>query len=669
MNNLPKPLWDPRPLTPTNMNNQQQRQQQESTIRRTKLYRRRCHGNRKLRRFKNKCRQRGMNKEEIQRLIQDRCQQQEQQIDFRMDETNDDIELHQPITTTTITKSKRIIEKRMKMKMVLKKFNNRLPIYLKKAPNILIQNLSLQLQQKITNKKQQRYLYHRLQLLDQLHRIDQYRYLWQSYLNLGSTSNLWPIHIQKKMKSKNIESCVQYIEHHLNELEQQYHQATNELNEQAKSCPIKLKPFDILNQKLKEFVQLQRTRFTEKLNIQLTRHKNYIHENELYQTVLHHIHTDEQKSMIDQLIYIRERQLEIFENYLRLETRISMQCLPKELNRIENIITSIRYRPRFRNFLSIQFQQQQYKLIQEAKRNCLNMFLHAYEIQYQHYENHKHVFLKEFQCKNNTCSNETSLLECFLIYINYRIDRLKQVLYYERIPIFRRKLRRQRQHLKRKGKFLKQIQVSPYVILDLQRHPFTTTELKYLSRGPTYIRPNQSTLCPMKQRHKQIQVELNDMLSKIKNGLGNTTRDGYPSISKTASVYKLYEDRLRTCLTCQYMKSLPFIDQLRAGKELKWIKSIRRKLKRYKLILRRTDKSGVFHIGHMRDYEQKAHSYRKTTDAYEELSTNPLNDIYRRVIGLLNQLRSQNQIREWQKQKLIPVQNKIELAYMYFLPK
>ncbi|CAF4914618.1 unnamed protein product, partial [Rotaria socialis] len=612
MNNLPKPLWDPRPLTPTNMNNQRQRQQQESTIRRTKLYRRRCHGNRKLRLFKNKCRQRGMNKEEIQRLIQDRCQQQ--QIDFRMDETNDDIELHQPITTTTITKSKRIIKKRMKLKMVLKKFNNRLPIYLKKAPNILIQSLSLQLQQKITNKKQQRYLYHRLQLLDQLHRIDQYRYLWQSYLNLGSTSNLWPIHIQKKMKSKNIESCVQYIEHHLNELEQQYHQATNELNEQAKSCPIKLKPFDILNQKLKEFVQLQRTRFTEKLNIQLTRHKNYIHENELYQTVLHHIHTDEQKSMIDQLIYIRERQLEIFENYLRLETRISMQCLPKELNRIENIITSIRYRPRFRNFLSIQFQQQQYKLIQEAKRNCLSMFLHAYEIQYQHYENQYQQFFKEFQCKNNTCSNETSLLECFLIYINYRIDRLKQVLYYERIPIFRRKLRRQRQHLKRKGKFLKQIQVSPYVILDLQRHPFTTTELKYLSRGPTYIRPNQSTLRPMKQRHKQIQVELNDMLSKIKNGLGNTTRDGYPSISKTASVYKLYEDRLRTCLTCQYMKSLPFIDQL-------------------------------------------------------QLSTNPLNDIYRRVIGLLNQLRSQNQIREWQKQKLIPVQNKIELAYMYFLPK
>ncbi|CAF5066062.1 unnamed protein product, partial [Rotaria socialis] len=86
---------------------------------------------------------------------------------------------------------------------------------------------------------------------------------------------------------------------------QQYHQATNDLNEQAKSCPIKLKPFDILTQKLKEFVQLQRTRFTEKLNIQLTRHKNYIHENELYQTVLHHIHTDEQVNSIFILFNIR----------------------------------------------------------------------------------------------------------------------------------------------------------------------------------------------------------------------------------------------------------------------------------------------------------------------------------------------------------------------------
>lgn len=187
--------------------------------------------------------------------------------------------------------------------------------------------------------------------------------------------------------------------------------------------------------------------------------------------------------MMDQLISIRERQLQIFEDYLRFETRISMQCLPKVFKHIENSIQSIPYQSRFRNFLSIQYQQKRYKLIQEAKRNCLNIFLHAYEIQYQQHEHQYQQIFQEFESKNNTSSNEITLLECFLRYINCRIDRLKQIIYHERIPIFRKKLRQQRQKLKRKGKFLRQVQVSPHVIIDLRRHPFTSTELNYLSRG------------------------------------------------------------------------------------------------------------------------------------------------------------------------------------------
>lgn len=187
--------------------------------------------------------------------------------------------------------------------------------------------------------------------------------------------------------------------------------------------------------------------------------------------------------------------------------------------------------------------------------------------------------------------------------------------------------------------------------------------------GPNYIRPNQSTLRPRNQRDKQLQKESDDILMKIKNTLVNANRDGYPSIPKTTSMYKLYEERLRTCLTQQYMKPLPLMDQLRARREIKWMKSIRRKLKQHKLILRKTDKSGVFHIGHQRDYQRKAYHYRKTTGAYKELSNNPLNDVYHRTVDLLNRLRSQNQLRELQKQKLLPIQMKTELAYLYFLPK
>ncbi|CAF4192638.1 unnamed protein product [Rotaria sp. Silwood2] len=692
MKNTSKPLWDPRSLSPTNINNQQQQQEGNTMIRNISNHKR-CHGNRKLRRLKNKCRQRGMNEEDIQRFIQERQQQDAEQ---RITKTNN-IELPPPIktTTTAITKqsmmkqksekrkrlttslsvpsivsrtSKRKKTRRVKLKVLTEKFHGRLPTYLKKAPKILMQSVSLELQQKLKTVKQKRFLYYRLQLLDQHHRIDQYRSLWQSYLTIGSSCNLWPIFLHKKIKSKNSQSFKEYIQHHLNELQQQYDQCMNELNQHGELCPNVFQPLDILDRKLNDFVQLQRRRFIERLNTRLARYKTYIEENKFYQAMLYHIKTQEQKSMIDQLIYIREEQLKIFEHYLRLETRISFECLPNILHSIENMITSIRFQSRLDNFLTIQYQQQRYKLIQEAKRNCLNIFFQAYEIQYQHYEKQYQELFKQFESNNKTTSG-SPLLECFLIYLNHRIHRLKQVIYYERIPLFRRKLRLRNQYWREKKKFCKQIQVSPRVILDVHRNPFTTTELKYLARGPTYIRPNQSTLRSMKQRHKQIQNEIKDILTKIKNGLANITRDGYPSIPMTASIYKLYEERLQTCFTFQYMKSLPFIEQLRARKELKWIKSIRRKLKRHKLILRQTDKSGVFHIGRLCDYERKAYNYRKTTGAYEVLSQNPLNDIFSSVVNLLNQLRSQKRILERQKQKLIPIQNKTELAYMYFLPK
>jgi hypothetical protein len=117
------------------------------------------------------------------------------------------------------------------------------------------------------------------------------------------------------------------------------------------------------------------------------------------------------------------------------------------------------------------------------------------------------------------------------------------------------------------------------------------------------------------------------------------------------------------------MTPLPLIDQLRARRELRIVKSIQRKLKKYKLILRETDKSGVFHIGHAIDYQRKAAKYRQDTSAYEELNVNPFNEIIYNVTYLLNQLKTMGKITEGQRMKMIPVRDKTQLAYMYFLPK
>ncbi|CAF4747428.1 unnamed protein product, partial [Rotaria sp. Silwood2] len=111
------------------------------------------------------------------------------------------------------------------------------------------------------------------------------------------------------------------------------------------------------------------------------------------------------------------------------------------------------------------------------------------------------------------------------------------------------------------------------------------------------------------------------------------------------------------------------MDQIRALRKLKIVKSIRRKLKKYHLVLRQTDKSGVLHIGRASDYERKAAEYRQKTGGYEELSSNPYNDIICSVTRLLNQLQMNKKIAEWRRQKMTPVRKKTQLAYMYFLPK
>ena len=164
------------------------------------------------------------------------------------------------------------------------------------------------------------------------------------------------------------------------------------------------------------------------------------------------------------------------------------------------------------------------------------------------------------------------------------------------------------------------------------------------------------------KEHKKIMDQIKKSMSDLKDR---------PRILSTARVFKLYSERLRAYLIQRYMAPLSFIDRIRARRELKLVQSIRRKLKQYKLVLRETDKSGVFHIGPEMDYEQKATAYHMKTRAYEELPSDPhpLNDVFVQVGRLLNQLRSTEKIREWQRKKMVTTRAETELAYMYFVPK
>jgi hypothetical protein len=247
---------------------------------------------------------------------------------------------------------------------------------------------------------------------------------------------------------------------------------------------------------------------------------------------------------------------------------------------------------------------------------------------------------------------------------------MMEEIYYDKIPVYRRQLLRVRRRLESTKK-LPKVSVWPKVIIDLIYHPFTATQLAYLSRGNfeqnnlqfiwvhsvtlilkkiihfranLYTAKSKCILSKKKTQEKRINKELDDVMKKLKEKMSNSKN--LPSIPLVSSLYKLYSDRLRACLTHSYMNTLPLRDQIRALRELKIAQSIRRKLIKYKLVLRETDKSGVLHIGRAVDYQRKAAEYRQKTGSYEELPSNPFNDIICIVTRLLNQLKATKKIQE-----------------------
>ena len=175
--------------------------------------------------------------------------------------------------------------------------------------------------------------------------------------------------------------------------------------------------------------------------------------------------------------------MQVFEEFLKLETRVSIQFLPENFDNLENFIASDLYSPVLQDPMAIELKQQQYKILQEAKRTWLNIYIDALEIKYQEYEHQyqKDLEVFKFNTSTNIHTNGITLFNAVLIYIDHRINRLKQEIYYEQVPIYRKKLIRLHQRLKSTTKAF--VNISPKIILDLNHHPFTATELTYLSRG------------------------------------------------------------------------------------------------------------------------------------------------------------------------------------------
>ena len=100
------------------------------------------------------------------------------------------------------------------------------------------------------------------------------------------------------------------------------------------------------------------------------------------------------------------------------------------------------------------------------------------------------------------------------------------------------------------------------------------------------------------------------------------------------------------------------------------VKRLKHKFRINNIIIQKTDKSKVFHLGRAEDYQKKSIEYMEKTQAYHCLGTiDPLPDLIQRTNKYLLDLRLAKWITQKQYEQLSINPSEVELAHLYYLPK
>ena len=177
------------------------------------------------------------------------------------------------------------------------------------------------------------------------------------------------------------------------------------------------------------------------------------------------------------------------------------------------------------------------------------------------------------------------------------------------------------------------------------------------------VRSNQSATRPRKQQEIEITQLHKEIFNKVQCYLVAH------NMPRTNPNLKKYSDHLLHYLNRCYFTPLSYKDQLEAEQQAHIVASIRKTIETHQLIIRVTDKGNNFYIGSAAECEEKVQKYFADTNAFIELSNNPLREILNKVWHLLHQLESDKLILPKHCKKMLPDRDKVELSHLYFNPK
>ena len=162
--------------------------------------------------------------------------------------------------------------------------------YLKMPRRLLLHSLHLQLNCPLKKKKEQRFILSRLKIIDQQFCLEQIRYLYQTYFDLGLQQQVWPVSFNIILLYVHASNCFilrmiffklynqmnlilfrniwQIICYYYKTKSINY---TTELLTQSSTCPSTLLPLEIIDQRLKEFVRLHHLDLLRTINYQISK--------------------------------------------------------------------------------------------------------------------------------------------------------------------------------------------------------------------------------------------------------------------------------------------------------------------------------------------------------------------------------------------------------------
>lgn len=283
--------------------------------------------------------------------------------------------------------------------------------------------------------------------------------------------------------------CQQFVMIQLANIKHQLDQCNMELIRQAQaslssSISNMLPSMEIVDSGLKEYVYVQQKHLFKGIENQLITYKNDIDDQKLYRQLLANNLTTIQQQTIQQIIHLRQVQLDAYEEMIMLKERILHQFLPPIFDELEQYIAPDLYWPPISDHTLVEIKTKHRKILQQGKRTLLNMYMYAYQFKINDYEQQYQQTLNELELNiayNKITINEMTLFHAIKSYMTHRTDRIKQEIH-NKIIHFRSIIARRRQ---RSSLSKKTIGVSPQVTVDVLSHTLKANELSYLSRGNT----------------------------------------------------------------------------------------------------------------------------------------------------------------------------------------